>query len=77
MRLMAIEAIYPQKRTTIPGGPSGIHPYRLRGLDINQPDQVWCADITYMPMRRGYMYLFCHIGLVFQKGYWLGAIYHA
>ena len=58
MRLMGIEAIYPRKRTTIPGGPSGIHPYRLKGLDICRPDQVWCADITYIPMRRGYMYLF-------------------
>ncbi len=58
MRLMGIEAIYPRKRTTIPGGPSGIHPYRLKGLDICRPGQVWCADITYIPMRRGYMYLF-------------------
>jgi len=58
MRLMGIEAIYPRKRTTIPGGPSGIHPYRLKGLDINRPDLVWCADITYIPMRRGFMYLF-------------------
>ena len=58
MRLMGIEAIYPRKRTTIPGGPSGIHPYRLKGLDICRPGQVWCADITYIPMRRVYMYLF-------------------
>jgi putative transposase len=58
MRLMGIEAIYPRRRTTIPGGPSGIHPYRLKGLDINRPDQVWCADITYIPMRHGSMYLF-------------------
>jgi len=58
MRLMGIEAIYPRKRTTIPGGPSGIFPYRLRGLEINRPNQVWCADITFIPMRRGFMYLF-------------------
>jgi putative transposase len=58
MRLMGIEAVYPRKRTTIPGGPSGISPYRLKGLDINRPDQVLCADITYIPMRRGFMYLF-------------------
>lgn len=61
MRLMGIEAIYPRKRTTIPGGPSGIFPYRLRGLPITRPNQVWCADITYVPMRRGYMYLFAII----------------
>jgi putative transposase len=35
MRVMGVEAVYPRKRTTIPGGPSGISPYRLRGLDIN------------------------------------------
>lgn len=58
MRFMGIEAIYPRRRTTIPGGPSGIFPYRLRGLDINRPNQVWCADITFIPMRRGFMYLF-------------------
>lgn len=58
MKLMGIEAIYPRKRTTIPGGPAGIYPYRLKGLHINRPNQVWCADITYIPMRRGFMYLF-------------------
>ena len=58
MRKMGIEAIYPRKRTTIPGGPSGIYPYRLKGLNISHPNQVWCADITYIPMRRGSMYLF-------------------
>jgi len=58
MRLMGLEAVYPRKITTIPGGPAGISPYRLRGLDINRPNQVVCADITYIPMRRGFMYLF-------------------
>ena len=58
MSKMGIEAIYPRKRTTIPGGPSGIYPYRLKGLLIDRPNQVWCADITFIPMRRGYMYLF-------------------
>lgn len=58
MRLMGVEAVYPRKRTTIPGGRSGIYPYRLRGIEINRPNQVWCADITYIPMARGYMYLF-------------------
>ncbi len=58
MRIMGVEAIYPKKRTTIPGGPSGIYPYRLKGLTIDRPNQVWCADITFIPMRRGFMYLF-------------------
>lgn len=67
MRLMGIEAIYPRKRTTIPGGPSGIRPYRLKGLTIDRPNQVWCADITYIPMRRGYMYLFAIIDWYSRK----------
>ena len=54
MRLMGIEAVYPRKRTTIPGGPSGIYPYRLRGMKITRPNQVWSADITYIPMVRGF-----------------------
>jgi len=58
MSKMGIEAIYPRKRTTIPGGPSGIYPYRLKGFKIDRPNQVWCADITFIPMRHGYMYLF-------------------
>ena len=58
LRLMGIEAIYPLKRTTIPGGPSGIYPYKLKNIMIDRPGQVWCADITYIPMRKGYMYLF-------------------
>lgn len=58
MRIMGVEAVYPKKRTTIPGGPAGIYPYRLKGLTIDRPNQVWCADITFIPMRRGFMYLF-------------------
>lgn len=67
MRLMGIEAIYPQKRTTIPGGPTGIFPYRLRGMAINSPNQVWSGDITYVPMRRGFMYLFAVIDWYSRK----------
>ncbi len=61
MRLMGIEAVYPRKRTTIPGGPSGIYPYLLKDLKIIRPNQVWSADITYLPMARGFMYLFAII----------------
>ena len=46
MRIMDVEAVYPRKRTTIPGGSSGIFPYHLKGLTIDWPNQVWCADIT-------------------------------
>lgn len=61
MHLMGLEAVYPRKRTTIPGGPSGIFPYLLRDLKITHVHQVWAADITYIPMARGFMYLFAVI----------------
>lgn len=67
MRVMGIEAIYPRQRTTIPGGPSGIFPYLLKDLEINRPNQVWSADITYIPMRRGYLYLFAIIDWYSRK----------
>ncbi len=67
MRKMGIEAIYPRKRTTIPGGASGISPYRLKGLTIDRPNQVWSADFTYIPMYRGYMYLFAIIDWYSRK----------
>lgn len=67
MRVMGIEAVYPRKRTTIPGGPSGIFPYLLKDLEIVRPNQVWSADITYIPMRRGFMYLFAIIDWFSRK----------
>lgn len=67
MRMVGIEAIYPHKRTTIPGGPSGIFPYLLKGMEITRPNQVWAADITYIPMRRGFMYLFAIIDWCSRK----------
>jgi putative transposase len=57
MRLMGLEAIY-QKPNTSQGHPDHkVYPYLLRGLSIEQPNQVWCADITYIPMARGFVYL--------------------
>ena len=61
MRVMGVEAVYPRKRTTIPGGPSGIFPYLLKDMEISRPNQVWAADITYIPMRKGFMFLFAII----------------
>ncbi len=57
MRLMGLQAIYPKPRTTKPHPQNKVYPYLLRGLNINRPDQVWAADITYVPMSRGFMYL--------------------
>jgi putative transposase len=57
MRVMGIEALYPKRRTTMRGAGHKIYPYLLRDLAITRPDQVWSTDITYVPLRRGFMYL--------------------
>lgn len=57
MRKMGIEAIYPRKRTSVPNKAHRIYPYLLRDLVIDRPGQVYAADITYIPMARGFLYL--------------------
>lgn len=57
MRLMGLDAIYPKPRTSKPHPEHRIYPYLLKGLDINRSNMVWAADITYIPLRRGFMYL--------------------
>ena len=57
MRVMGLEAIYPRRRTSVPAPEHRIYPYLLRNVAIERPDQVWSADITYVPLRRGFMYL--------------------
>jgi len=57
MNKMGLQAVYPRPRTSTPDKAHKKYPYLLRGLDINRPNQVWCADITYVPMPRGFMYL--------------------
>jgi putative transposase len=57
MRLMGIEAIYPKRNLSRPHPSHKIYPYLLKGLDINHPNQVWCADITYIRLRHGFVYL--------------------
>jgi putative transposase len=57
MRRMGLEALYPKPRTTVPGRGHQIYPYLLRNLEITRPDQVWSADITYVPLQCGFLYL--------------------
>jgi putative transposase len=57
MRLMGLEAIYPKPRLSLAGAGHRIYPYLLRGVTIERPDQVWSADITYVPMATGFVYL--------------------
>jgi len=57
MRVMGIKAIYRRPRTSKPAPGHKIYPYLLSGMRITRPDQVWAADITYIPMARGFLYL--------------------
>jgi len=57
MQRMGLQAIYPKPRTTVAAKDHQIYPYLLRDLEITQPNQVWSADITYVPMQHGFMYL--------------------
>ena len=57
MALMGLQAIHPKRRTSVPAAGHKRYPYLLRGLKITHPCQVWSTDITYVPMRGGFMYL--------------------
>ena len=57
MAKMGLRAIYQKPNTSAPHPEHRVYPYLLRDLAIVRPNQVWCADITYIPMRRGFLYL--------------------
>ncbi len=57
MRLMELEAIYRRPNTSKPAPEHKVYPYLLRGQEVNRVNQVWMADITYIPMARGFLYL--------------------
>lgn len=57
MRLMGLMPLYQKLNTSKAALGLKIYPYLLRGPRVDRPNQVWCADITYLPMRRGFLYL--------------------
>jgi putative transposase len=57
MYRMGLQAIYPRPRTSVADRGQRVYPYLLRGLEITHPHEVWSADITYVPMQHGFMYL--------------------
>lgn len=63
MRKMGLMPIYPKRNLSKPGQAKYIRPYLLKGLVIDHPNQVWAIDITYIPMKKGFMYLTAIIDL--------------
>ena len=57
MKVMGIQAIYPKPRTTQSNPQHKVYPYLLRNMNIDQSNQVWATDITYIPMAKGFIYL--------------------
>ena len=57
MHLMGLQAITPGPHTSKPGAGHKVYPYLLRGVEITHPNQVWSTDITYIPMKHGFLYL--------------------
>lgn len=67
LRLMGRQTIYRRKNLTKAGLKEFIKPYLLNGLHINRPNQVWCTDITYIPMKHGFMYMAAIIDVYSRK----------
>jgi len=57
MRIIGLEAIYKRPNTSIKHPEKRIYPYLLRNMQITRPNQIWCADISYIPVKRGSLYL--------------------
>ncbi len=57
MGLMGLESVAPKPNTSRPSPRHKIYPYLLRNLEIGRPDQVWCTDITYIRLAKGFVYL--------------------
>jgi len=62
MRIMGLKAIYRRPRTSKPAPGHKVYPYLLSGMEITRPNQVWAANITYIPMARGFLYLVVIMG---------------
>ena len=67
MRLMGLTPIYQRPKTSIRAKGHKTYPYLLKGLKIDRPNQVWCSDVTYVPMRRGFLYLVVIMDWVTRK----------
>jgi putative transposase len=57
MQLMGLRSLCPQPKTTTPNKAHPVYPYLLRGLRVDHPNHVWCSDLTYIPFKKGFLYL--------------------
>ena len=69
LRLMGLMAIYPKKNLSKLGLKKYIHPYLLKGLNIDRRNKVWCIDVTYIPMKNGFLYLTAIIDIYSRYGW--------
>jgi putative transposase len=67
MRRMGIQALYRRPRTSIPARGATIYPYLLENVVIERPNQVWAADLTYLPMAQGFLYLMAILDIASRK----------
>src|SRR4051795_5647430 len=77
MRLLGLGAVYQGPNTSKPAAAHKIYPYLLRGLAIERVNQVWCSDVTYIPMAKGFLYLVVDHGLGEPRGAGLASLQHA
>jgi len=71
MGLMGLQAIYQKPNTSKPHPEHRVYSYKLRKLSITRPNHVWCTDITYIPMQRGFLYLVIRSTLGFAWKLWM------
>ncbi|MFN8432057.1 MAG: hypothetical protein U0V04_18900 [Spirosomataceae bacterium] len=67
MHLMGLKALYPKPNTSLPDKEHEKYPYLLKDLNITHSNHVWATDITYVPMKKGFMYLMAIIDLYSRK----------
>ena len=77
LRLLGLHAVFQRPRTSQSHPGHRIYPYLLRDLPITRPNHVWCTDVTYIPLQRGFLYLVRGDGLGEPQGAGLAPVQHA